>query len=344
MQIRYLHGYQNYQINKVRISPNHPIALKRWDALERFEQALSKGLSSCDAAQIVGIPKSTLYRWKARKSKNLQSLVPLSKRPQHLRESRVSKAFQKRILELRREHPTWGKRKINWILKQEGTLASESTVGRIITELIQRHSIPSAQLAAQRAGHRAKSKRPYAIRLKRGQRLQGAAPGDVIQVDHMSVPMSAGPVIKHFNAVCTVSRWNVAEAFTVASAKSAKNFIDKLVQEAPFRIRQIQVDGGSEFMAEFEEECQQRGISLAVLAPKSPKLNGHVERINGTWRSDFYDLFDLPTSLKELRPMLNDFTDSYNWDRPHESLGLQTPQHFLEGLGIQVSPFQSHML
>lgn len=344
MQVKYLHGYHNYQINKLRISPNHPAALKRWDALERFEQALSMSLSSCEAAQIVGIPKATLYRWRARKSKNLQSLVPLSRRPKRYRKSKIPDTFKKRILELRREHPTWGKRKIAWLLRQEGTCAKESTVGRVITEFIKRGSIPSAKLAAQEAGRRARPQRPYAVRLKRGQKLQGSNPGDVIQVDHMSVPMSAGPVIKHFNAVCTVSRWNVADAFNAASAKTAKSFIDKLIQESPFPIRQIQVDGGSEFMAEFEEECQHRGISLAVLAPKSPKLNGHVERINGTWRSDFYDLFDLPTSLKELRPLLNDFTDSYNWDRPHEGLGLQTPQQFLEGSGIQVSPFQSHML
>lgn len=168
-------------------------------------------------------------------------------------------------------------------------------------------------------------------------------PGEVIQIDHMTVPTPSGPVFKHFNAVCTVSRWNVAEAFCSASAKTASSFVDKVLQQSPFPIIQIQVDGGSEFMAEFEEVCHQRGISLAVLAPKSPKLNGHVERINGTWRSDFYELYDLPTTLKELRPLLDEYTDTYNWDRPHESLGLQTPQEFLENLGYQVSPFQSHM-
>ncbi|MBH2006687.1 MAG: transposase [Myxococcaceae bacterium] len=80
-----------------------------------------------------------------------------------------------------------------------------------------------------------------------------------------------------------------------------------------------------------------------MLAPKSPKRNGSVERLNGTWRSDFYNLFDLLTSLQELRPMLNDFIDSYNWDQPHDGIGLQTPQHFPEGSGIQVSPFQPQM-
>ncbi|MBH2006836.1 MAG: transposase [Myxococcaceae bacterium] len=92
-------------------------------------------------------------------------------------------------------------------------------------------------------------------------------------------------------------------------------------------------------MSEFEEECEKRGILLAVLAPKSPKLNGYFERLNGTWHSDFCDLFDLPTSLQELRPMLNDFTDSDNWDRPHDGIGLQTPPTFSRRLRYPSEPF-----
>jgi len=40
------------------------------------------------------------------------------------------------------------------------------------------------------------------------------------------------------------------------------------------------------------------------------QLNGHVERINGTWRTDFYELYDLPTQLAELRPLLHDCMDT----------------------------------
>jgi len=35
----------------------------------------------------------------------------------------------------------------------------------------------------------------------------------------------------------------------------------------PFPVRALQVDGGSEFEAIFEEECQKRGIKLFVLPP-----------------------------------------------------------------------------
>ncbi|MBH1988979.1 MAG: helix-turn-helix domain-containing protein [Myxococcaceae bacterium] len=105
MQMKHLHGHQTYQINKLRISPNNPVALKRWNALERFERALCKRLSSGDAAQIVGVSKATLYRWKARKTANLQSLIPKSRRPCSLRKTKVPHELRTRILELRREHP-----------------------------------------------------------------------------------------------------------------------------------------------------------------------------------------------------------------------------------------------
>jgi hypothetical protein len=42
----------------------------------------------------------------------------------------------------------------------------------------------------------------------------------------------------------------------------------------PFPIRALQIDGGPEFAAEFEQACQQRGLHLFVLPPRSPKLNG----------------------------------------------------------------------
>lgn len=336
MQTEYLLDPIYYQIMKACVSTNDPEALRRWESVERFELAMRKGLSSKDAAHVVGIPRATLYRWKKRKTKKLDDLRSESRRPLNLRKPAERSTMRKRIQELREEFPTWGKRKITCLLLREKILAKESTVGRVISGLIKRGVIPSAKLAAQRAGVRTKPKRPYALRLKRGQRLSGKEPGDAIQIDHMSVPIQPGKIVKHFNAVCTVSRWNVADVFSSASAKTASAFIDKVILKSPFPIRRIQVDGGSEFMAEFEEACHKHKIELSVLAPKSPKLNGHVERINGTWRSDFYQLHDLPYVLEELRPMLENYNDTYNWDRPHESLALQTPQEFLENQGFKV--------
>ncbi len=43
-----------------------------------------------------------------------------------------------------------------------------------------------------------------------------------------------------------------------------------ILARMPFPVRAIQVYGGSEFMAQFEEACRERGIRLFVLPPARP--------------------------------------------------------------------------
>ncbi|ETN89560.1 integrase core domain-containing protein, partial [Thermus sp. NMX2.A1] len=105
-------------------------------------------------------------------------------------------------------------------------------------------------------------------------------------------------------------------------------FLSRLVAQAPFPIRAVQVDGGSEFMAEFEKTCQGLGIALFVLPPRSPKLNGHVERLQRTFRDEFYTR-PLPTRLSELQAKLDAYLDYYNRRRPHMALGGLAPLEFL---------------
>ena len=98
----------------------------------------------------------------------------------------------------------------------------------------------------------------------------------------------------------------------------------------PFPIRAIQVDGGSEFQDAFEEECQRRGIRLFVLPPRSPKLNGHVERAQRTHTEEFYEVTDTSFELPELNQALFEWEKVYNTIRPHQALGYLTPLEFLE--------------
>jgi hypothetical protein len=76
--------------------------------------------------------------------------------------------------------------------------------------------------------------------------------------------------------------------------------LDKLIAEAPFPVRQIQVDGGAEFRAEFEAHCRARNLELFVLPPKRSDLNGAVERAQSTRRYEFCGCFDPPDRLERL--------------------------------------------
>ena len=98
----------------------------------------------------------------------------------------------------------------------------------------------------------------------------------------------------------------------------------------PFPIKAIQVDGGSEFQDAFERECQRRGIKLFVLPPRSPKLNGHVERAQRTHTEEFYEVTDTSFDLPELNRALLKWEEVYDTVRPSQALGYLKPQEYLK--------------
>ena len=115
-----------------------------------------------------------------------------------------------------------------------------------------------------------------------------------------------------------------------ATATNAARFLDVLEQRMPFRVKAIQVDGGSEFEAIFETECQRRGIKLFVLPPCSPKLNGAVERAHRTHTEEFYEVTESTFDIVELTAELLKWERIYNTIRPYQALNDLTPLRFLE--------------
>lgn len=97
----------------------------------------------------------------------------------------------------------------------------------------------------------------------------------------------------------------------------------------PWPIKAIQIDGGSEFMAKFEKACQDRNLPLYVLPPRSPKLNGAVERCNGAWCYEFYAATQLPNQIDTIADHVDAFQHLYNHHRPHGALDGLTPAEYL---------------
>jgi transposase InsO family protein len=145
----------------------------------------------------------------------------------------------------------------------------------------------------------------------------------------MDVRPLPGVIIKHFSARDIVSRWDVVEASSNATAASATRFIKAIIARMPFKVKAIQVDGGAEFQSIFEETCQQLGIRLFVLPPHSPKLNGHVERANRTHAEEFYEVTEAEFDVQSINIALRQWEMIYNTVRPHQALHYLTPHKFL---------------
>src|SRR5262249_5357517 len=144
----------------------------------------------------------------------------------------------------------------------------------------------------------ASRRRGYAVRKPKAYKVR--RPGDLVEIDTLDVRPMPNVLLKHFTGRDVVSRWDVMEAHYRATAGTAERFLESLVGRMRLRVKAIQVDGGSEFAGAFEAACQRRRIRLFVLPPRSPKLNGHVERAPRTHREEFYQVVEASWTVERL--------------------------------------------
>ena len=302
--------------------------------LEMLDWHERHGRSVSRTARHFGYSRPTVYRWLGRYDRlRLETLEDRPSRPRRRRRPTWTLAELAAVRRVRLLYPRWGKDRLRVLLRREGLALSASMVGRILARLRATGELREParrRISARHPGWR----RPHAVRKPRG--LAALRPGDLVQVDTLDVRPVPGLVLKQFTARDVVSRWDVLELRSTASARAAVSILDALAERAPFTVRAVSVDNGPEFMADFEQACAERGISLYTLPPRSPKLNGCVERSNRTHTEEFYEVTDAEPDLAGLRPALLAWEETYNTIRPHQALGYLTPAEFLASLGPEV--------
>ena len=315
-----------YQLAKT-VQVETPEARERLRWVNCWQTLRQQGLSSSTAAEALGLPRSTLYRWRKRlREVGPAGLGTKSRRPKTVRGPTWSPELSQAVLKLRERYPRWGKDKLVVLLRRQGWQVSTSMTGRILTRLKAR-GVLREPLRPGVSTRRRPRPRPYAVRKPRD--YQAREPGDIVQVDTLDVRPEDGLVLKHFTARDVVSRWDVIEAHPRATSTMAAQFLGSMQRRFPFSIRAIQVDGGSEFRAAFESACKESGIKLFVLPPRSPKLNGHVERAQRTHTEEFYDLYEGELEIVQLNRALLEWERVYDHLRPHHSLDGRTPAEYI---------------
>lgn len=295
----------------------------------KWKKLKSEGVSDKLASEFCGISRATYFRYRKILLNLRKNIYPVSKAPKRKRQSGFGESVRQLILLVRRDNPTYGKSKIAVILKRDYKLAiSESSVGRIIKQLMQRGLIQTSLSAP-----RQKRKRRFVGHAKPlPYNQKPTKPGEMVQIDHMSVNINQCS-IKHFQAWDRMSKYIYADVCSNATSRSARKFLESFIANAPFKIVSVQVDGGSEFMAEFEEACRLYGITLFVLPPKRPQYNGGVERGNRIFREEFYARKDLlADSVGSLKFALKDALKKYNTFRPHFNLHGLTPIQYINSI------------
>src|SRR5690606_18305090 len=92
--------------------------------------------------------------------------------------------------------------------------------------------------------------------------------------------------------------------------------------------RHIRSDNGSEFIASaIRRHCHQAGLELLYIEPAAPWENGYAESFFSRLRDELLNV-EVFMNLAEARWFARQRLHEHNEERPHSSLGYQTPAAF----------------
>ena len=226
-----------------------------------------------------GISRDTFYEWrKAYRSGGEAGLLPRQRGPWTPPRNRFSEALQSQILDLRRNF-NFGPQRIAWYLQRYHGIRV-STGGVYCT--LRRHGVnvlpTSASLRAIPSWHR----------------YEKEVPGHHVQVDvkFLSLVAEDGTRVRRFQytAIDDATRIRALRVFPEHNQRAAMAFVDYVLERFPFRVRQIRTDRGHEFQAQFHWHVEELGIQHVYIKPRTPRLNGKVERSHRTDAVEFYHL------------------------------------------------------
>jgi transposase InsO family protein len=266
-----------------------------------------------------GISRPTLRKWWRRyQAEGEAGLQGRSKRPHRSPQRKVFEREEALVLQLRRERKLGIKQLAHELHREHGLRLAPDTVRQVLV----RHG-------------ENRLKRPR-LRRKGTRRYTRPVPGDRVQMDSCKI----APGLYQFTAIDDCTRFQVLGLYRRRDAASTLDFLDRVQAGMPFPVQRIQTDRGGEFFAcEVQQRLRERKIKYRPIRPRSPHLNGKVERVQRTALEEFWPTVDRKDPHLELR--LEAWRTFYNTRRPHGSLGGDTPSTRLEELTSKVPTLEA---
>lgn len=261
------------------------------------------GLSARRFCQATEVPYKTFIRWWAEwRRKGKYGLLDRSHRPHHS-PNRLPAAILDVVRHLHRELGV-GVRRLHAHLAARGIRCSLSSVYRIL----------------KRAGAlilRPRKRKQAWIRYAKN------VPGERAQMDLKYLPQG----FFQLTLIDDCSRYLGARILAKRTTAAVCAALPGLLDEMPFPLRCIQTDNGSEFGLGLTQLLKGLGIRHVHTRPRTPRLNGKVERVHRTMQEEFWDGVD-NASPRLWATWLQDYVRFYNKRRIHSALGYKTPSGY----------------
>jgi len=285
-----------------------------------------------------GASRSTVYLWKQKLKRaggKTSSLAPGNKAPKNKRKRVVHPFVEQFIVEYRECHPGADKTTLTPSVAVACRKAgikppSESTIGRIIHDLKEVGRLPKGSRIRINgiSGKLRELKTRQAARKIRRKGFHPRQPGDLVEMDTVAIFVD-GLRRYMFTALDVTTRFAFAYTYKSNSSANGRDFLRKFVALAPFEVRHIQTDNGSEFSKYFADSCQDNNLIHFYNYPRHPQSNGHLERFNRTAQEQFadwhLDILDDPGTFNRF---LMDYLIWYNTEKPHRGIGNKPPLRY----------------
>lgn len=227
-----------------------------------------------------------------------------------------SRRIRKEILELSAKHPRYGYRRITALLRRDGFEVNAKRVLRIRRE--EGFKVRKRQRRMRRLG------------VSTAQRQKATCPNEVWSWDFVEDQTENGTRFRILTLMDECTRqcmsihaaWSIraVDVITVVEAAFARYGVPK----------HLRSDNGPEFIAyAIQDWMEERQIKSLYIRPGSPWENGHIESFHDKLRDECLNR-EIFGSLLEAKIVVEEWRIEYNQQRPHSSLGYQTPEEFAE--------------
>jgi len=274
--------------------------------------------SVTEACREFNVPRSTFYCWKQKYNDEGRSGLYRKKPVATSHPRKTSSEVVEKILELRRTYQIGALRIAYYLDRYHGIKVSESTVTRVLRA----HGVGKLSKAAPRRALHTK-------------RYAKSVPGHHVQRDVKFVQLKdeQGTTVRRFQytAIDDATRIGALQILPNHNQNCAIQFMDYVIEKFPFRISTVRTDHGHEFQARFHWHVEDQGIQHVYIKPRTPQLNGKVERSHRTDQTEFYQLLTYTDDV-DLSSKLETWENFYNYDRPHISLEGKTPYEVMRSL------------
>jgi transposase InsO family protein len=262
-----------------------------------------------------GISRKTGYKWLDRfRQDGEPGLADRSRRP-HQAPGKTEASVEQMVIELRKQHPAWGARKLKRRLEDlhRKDMPARSTVNSILG----RHGLIDPSQSAKHVPVR---------------RFERAAPNELWQMDFKSPLTTTAGICHPLTVLDDHSRFNIL-------LKACEDQRKETVEEALIGAMRkygmpasMLTDNGPPW-GSFGSECYftalgawliRRGVKLIHGRPLHPQTQGKDERFHRTIDVELLSQ-KVPTDNNHCEQIFASRQFIYNYERPHEALNLAVP-------------------